>query len=706
MYLLQIHHNGCRHRVGGSFSMDEAHGKIAKWTCLPPHNRSRELLQLMALGTAGIRFVPYIPLETLSLFKNRTSPLQIESIHARHAPHDRLAHHSTITGAGLQLGPEGQVKQLRAGKYRFLSDEVVKASLRLSSGNTAFFLLGYAPGMQPHRGTDDFEFLNPNFRVTRIQPLFCSTSWITDPVEILGRLHYRGIQKSRFPAEHTLQKISELFAEYLDINTRTWLQRGCDLRLAWQEMKPWQQRAALPALDAARHMVDAFPRLAKPSNAPGLVLMHRPEMFCKPSLFSSWIRMMDSLFPDLQFIVTLSKRARQSVPGDVLEGRLTLPEAVIAPPVKKLPRLSSRTILLIDVDGRLPNLALMKLSRYFKEQGRRVHLARRESRVLGPERVYGSSVFYTNASSRRVQKLRNFYGDALTLGGSGVDIERRLPAEIEALQPDYELYPELGDRAIGFLTRGCPYRCRFCIVPAKEGNVHEVADFGSLLQDGRKKLILLDDNLLSHSKAGAILEEMVRRELQVNFTQTLDLRFLDKEMVQLLRRIHCSNTRFTRKNYHFSLNNARGLDRIRQNYELFGFRSSDNVEFVCMYGFNTSLREDVKRFRFLRTLPGTYVFVQEYQPTIGGPRPRLHRFFDDHTEKLIDELIGIEFPQNMKSMERYYRWLSKRYALAFGKLHSGLVDTIFRYNNRDHKGRYIARLAGTMVEHARRVNHE
>ena len=86
--------------------------------------------------------------------------------------------------------------------------------------------------------------------------------------------------------------------------------------------------------------------------------------------------------------------------------------------------------------------------------------------------------------------------------------------------------------------------------------------------------------LLSHSKAGAILEEMVSRELQVNFTQTLDLRFLDKEMVQLLRRIRCSNTRFTRSNYHFSLNNARGLDRIRKNYELFGFRSSDNVEFV------------------------------------------------------------------------------------------------------------------------------
>jgi hypothetical protein len=49
----------------------------------------------------------------------------------------------------------------------------------------------------------------------------------------------------------------------------------------------------------------------------------------------------------------------------------------------------------------------------------------------------------------------------------------------------------------------------------------------------------------------------------------------------------------------------------------------------------------------------------------------------------------------MKSMEMYYRWLSRKYALAFGKLHDRLVDTIFRYNYRYRKGEYIATLAGT-----------
>jgi hypothetical protein len=46
----------------------------------------------------------------------------------------------------------------------------------------------------------------------------------------------------------------------------------------------------------------------------------------------------------------------------------------------------------------------------------------------------------------------------------------------------------------------------------------------------------------------------------------------------------------------------------------------------------------------------------------------------------------------MKSMEKYYHWLSRRYFEYFGKLHKKLVDTIFRYNARDRKGLYIAKM--------------
>jgi hypothetical protein len=114
-----------------------------------------------------------------------------------------------------------------------------------------------------------------------------------------------------------------------------------------------------------------------------------------------------------------------------------------------------------------------------------------------------------------------------------------------------------------------------------------------------------------------------------------------------------------------------------------------------MYGFDTTIEEDVDRFAFLRSLPGAYVFTQQYMPLRGVPPPDTLDFFGADPDPLIDRLVKIVFTQNMKSMENYYRWVSRRYAETYGKLHMRLVDAIFRYNHRHKKGDYIASLAGT-----------
>jgi len=394
---------------------------------------------------------------------------------------------------------------------------------------------------------------------------------------------------------------------------------------------------------------------------------------------------MDTLLPHTQFLITLDQSSRKAFPG-ILSFRtckLPSPENQPRKPLLQLPR---KAALLVDLDSRLPNLALMKLSRFFKDQRRKVFLVRRDARLAGVEHVYASGVFSTSCTLDRLSKLRKFYGDALIAGGTGIDVSLRLPAEVEALPADYNLYPELGDRAIGFLTRGCPFKCPFCVVPAKEGGID------NLVTDRRRKLILLDDNILAHPNAKIFLEEMARRKLTVNFNQTLDLRFVDRDIARLLLRIQCSNVRFTRRVYHFSLKDNRDLGEVRRKYEMFGFTPRDNVEFMCMYGFNTTLAQDVERFRFLRSLPGAYVFVQHYRPLPDGRPADLERFFDERADALIDELIRIIFPQNMKSMEKYYRWISMLYAEKFSRPHMTLVDTIFRYNQRERRGYYLAAL--------------
>ncbi len=150
------------------------------------------------------------------------------------------------------------------------------------------------------------------------------------------------------------------------------------------------------------------------------------------------------------------------------------------------------------------------------------------------------------------------------------------------------------------------------------------------------------------------------------------------------------NVLFTRRCIHFSLNDARRLEAVARAYALLAFTPKDSVEFVCMYGHSTTLAEDLERFRFLRSLPGAYVFVQQYKPPLDAKSVSPPPFFDTQADRLLDELVRICFPQNMKSMENYYRWASEAYYRHFGRLHGKLVDTIFRFNYRDLKGLYIA----------------
>ena len=390
------------------------------------------------------------------------------------------------------------------------------------------------------------------------------------------------------------------------------------------------------ALDIARHAFDAAARLGEtnPLRQPGVVLFEKLAGLCPAGQQAAFVRLLDGWFPNLQFIVALDAAARRRFPRRLLQQRLPIPEPQPRPAPAAPGRLPRGAVLLLDVDSRLPNLALMKLSRHFKAQGRVVALRRGIKSLPAAETVLASCVFRTPASARRLEILRRAYGSALQLGGSGVDLGLRLEPEIEALAPDYSLYPELGDRALGFLTRGCPCHCPFCVVPRKEGAPRQVSDLDGLLQ-GRRKLILLDDNLLAHPDALRLIEEMVRRDLAVNFNQTLDLRLLTPEAAALLRRLRCANTAFTRRNLYFSLNDARQLELMRERYALLQTRHKDNVAFVCMYGFNTTLAEDVARFRFLRSLPGAYVFVQRYLPVAGGPLPDHRRLFDDRADALL-----------------------------------------------------------------------
>lgn len=697
MYFLQVSLRNARHAGSGELRIRRTGDNIAKWTIFDEGPEGLELLQLIATACGGTRIVPRLHFDFRRLVGAAAHYLQIELVLALFAPYESSPGKQGPTILGVRLDRAGDLAPLGRRDFERLAPDGPVRRPKTGMGSSAFFLLGYGGSPTCHKDTDDFDFADPYFRLRRIHSLFESDARLTDPVEFLTRLHYRGIRCKRPATGGILQRLAALLHEYLEVESFGWLERACDFKKEWANLSAPKRRVVAVVLDAVRHLLDAHQTSIAPLDTPALILWDRPDRFCPPGTFPHWAKLMDALLPGTQFVVTLARQSRDLLPPGLIAATCRIP-APERPPCRLPSRLPRGSILLLDLDSRLPNLALMKLSRHFKNQGKRVILARREACVKGIEGAYASAVFSTASTLDRLAKLKRYYGDSLVAGGTGIDVRLRLPPAIESLPADYDLYPELGDRAIGFLTRGCPYRCPFCVVPLKEGGVRQVGDLDDLVTRRRRKLILLDDNLLAHPNAKVLLEDMVRRNLSVNFNQTLDLRFVDEDIAGLLLRLRCSNVRFTRRMVHFSMKNNRHLEEVRHKYDMFGFTARDNVEFVCMYGFNTTLAQDVERFRFLRSLPGAYVFVQPYRPLPGGKPANLAGFFDERAEAMIDELIRIVFPQNMKSMENYYRWISRLYAQKFGRPHMPLVDTIFRYNQRERRGHYLANLFNVIAE--------
>jgi hypothetical protein len=701
MFLLNLHYENTCLNGSGSIDFHSNETSIKKWTFLTDGAKNLELLKITAISCIGKDFLPPLQSQIRTICPARSQEVKLEFEKVRHPPRDCSAASLPIFASGLKISADGQIEPFGKEDYKHNSPFVPLRQPDLGPGIRKNFALSYGPVWNYHQSSDCFDFSRANSRIVRFLSLFVKGALLTDPVEFLRRLHYRVI-KAREPAIHTMKLLSCIFKRKFSIDTGFWLDRGVDFREQWQRLNPWQQKLAVPIIDAVRHIMDASPHNLKPLEREGVIIFASPQVSCPEEMFTNWIEALDRLFPNIQFIVSSPGELIKKIPLDVSAKRLKVPGWQENKRPSTFPdpgRLKKDTVLLIDIDGRIPNPALMKLSTFIKKQGRNVVLARHDKwrfdNVEDIDEVYASCIFNFDGSLRRTERLRKRFGDKLTLGGSGVNLKRRLPDEIEQLPADYDLYPELSDRAIGFLTRGCPGKCPYCIVPEKEGPPKQVSTLDDLLR-GRQKLILLDDNILAQEKADKLLGEMAVKGIQVNFNQTLDIRFVDKGRARLLKKIRCSNYNFTRSNYYFSLNGIDNLELVRRNYVLFDFRhKQDNVQFVCMYGYNTTLEEDVERFRFLRTLPGAYVFVQEYKPIIGREKPGQKQFFNDRADELINELIRIIFPQNMKSMEQYYRWLSQLYYTTFGKLHTGLVDTIFRYNHRDRKSLYIAGLQGS-----------
>ena len=258
-----------------------------------------------------------------------------------------------------------------------------------------------------------------------------------------------------------------------------------------------------------------------------------------------------------------------------------------------------RHVCLIDVDSKIPNLALMRASTYHKQRGDSVKLGY-DPLFDDPDICYASKIFDFTPEPL-------YMPDCETLkGGPGYDLHARMPFEdYDRIMPDYSVYG--CEYAIGRFTRGCPNRCPWCVVPKMDGNeIRHVADLRDFW-DGQKVVRLLDDNIMADA------DEFCRDCEQLSgagvhvIWEALDARLVNDQTASALATVKHF------KRIHFAWDSHAQDDAVPRCIETLKRHGLKpwRLMFYVLVGFNTDRGYDLHRVYTLRDM-GANPFVMPF----------------------------------------------------------------------------------------------
>lgn len=251
---------------------------------------------------------------------------------------------------------------------------------------------------------------------------------------------------------------------------------------------------------------------------------------------------------------------------------------------------------LIDVDGHhYPNLALMKLSAWHKARGDTVEWWWGWGQY---DRVYMSKVF-DETYTPDVPEPPN--AKEIIKGGTGYGLDNKLPEEVEHIYPDYSIYPEFTkDTAYGFLTRGCPRGCHFCVVAKKEGQGSvKVANLSEWWR-GQRNIVLMDPNILACPDHIELMGQLADSKAWVDINQGLDCRLLTERNIEVINRIKL-------KEIHFAWDYMKESEAVLRGLKLYASLATRKPHgqygtVFCLTNYDTTMDENLYRIYTLRDM--------------------------------------------------------------------------------------------------------
>ena len=272
-------------------------------------------------------------------------------------------------------------------------------------------------------------------------------------------------------------------------------------------------------------------------------------------------------------------------------------------------------VRLVQIDGRLPNLALMKLSSYHKTQGDTVTFTRSVALDMfdgTPDRVYASAIF--EFSRKHLDTFKANWPEAI-VGGTGSGhwgTVEDIIGHHDGL--DYSIYPDYAF-SLGFSQRGCRLKCGFCVVPKKEGPPKVAATVAGIWRgEGHpKKICLLDNDFFGQPREEwrARVAELRDGKFKVCFNQGLNVRLLDEEACAALATLEYRDDQFQQRRLYTAWGNIndegiffRGVDMLERAgipakhlmvYMLIGYDPKETRERIA-YRFHWMVWNGVKPY--------------------------------------------------------------------------------------------------------------
>ena len=251
-------------------------------------------------------------------------------------------------------------------------------------------------------------------------------------------------------------------------------------------------------------------------------------------------------------------------------------------------------ILLVDADSTIPNLALMKLSKFHKLQEDEVSLLklnisyypnRKKKGTIpcGYDKIYCSVVF--DGTIEYIETNQD-----VEFGGTGYSISGKLPEQIEKLPPDYSLYNT--DTSYNFISRGCIRDCYFCKVREKEGYLRQVNNIDDIVK--HKKVKFMDNNFLALPNHKELLEELISKKIKCQFNQGLDIRLVDKENSRLLSELNYLGE------YFFAFDDWSYLPQIEEKLQLLYWRKDWQIKFFIYCNPKMEISNITNRVEYVR----------------------------------------------------------------------------------------------------------